>query len=244
MKSLELQFGNPELSGPKIIDDLKGLSPATTIEAESALILKIKEHYSSLTEIKQQHLLGRNELFNLCHLFGKEEGKALLRALMNIKGDESAKLEKARGVFLMKLDEMYTENTVWSRTHLEKEKEKRESPKGHRDEHRERGRHTNARRSSAEPEKNRVCKICGGNHHNGYCDRVAQMDLKQVEELELCPHCLEDRHEEECPRIKWSFVCKICNISKKLKELHKSCQDDWNKAPEQNQNQPDPPPLQ
>merc|ERR1712055_1241676 len=75
LKSLELQFGNPELSGPKIINDLKGLPRATSTETESALILKIKEHYTSLTEINQQRLLGRNELLNLCHKFEKEQGK-------------------------------------------------------------------------------------------------------------------------------------------------------------------------
>ena len=98
LKSLELQFGNPELSGPKIVNDLKGLPRATSTETESALILKIKEHYTSLTEINQQRLLGRNELLNLCHKFEKEQGKVLLRTLLSITGDEALQMEELRKV--------------------------------------------------------------------------------------------------------------------------------------------------
>ena len=43
LSSLELEYGNPELSGPKIISDMKSLSRATGVESESSLILKIKE---------------------------------------------------------------------------------------------------------------------------------------------------------------------------------------------------------
>ena len=67
LNSLELEYGNPELSGPKIINDLKELPRAAGIEAESSLIMKIKELYVSLSEIRQEQLLGRNELYGLCH---------------------------------------------------------------------------------------------------------------------------------------------------------------------------------
>ena len=43
LKSLELEFGNPELSGPKIVGDMKKLSSAISTESESTLILKLKE---------------------------------------------------------------------------------------------------------------------------------------------------------------------------------------------------------
>ena len=38
LNSLELEYGNPELSGPKIINDLKELPEAAGIEAESSLL--------------------------------------------------------------------------------------------------------------------------------------------------------------------------------------------------------------
>ena len=54
--SLELEYGNPELSGPKIINDMKALTRATGVESESSLILKIKELHVALKEIRQEHL--------------------------------------------------------------------------------------------------------------------------------------------------------------------------------------------
>ena len=232
LKSLELQFGNPELSGPKIINDLKSLPKATTIESESALILKIKEHYTSLTEINQQRLLGRNELLNLCHKFKEEQGRILLRTLLSITGEEALQLEELRKVFFEKLNNQYTENTIWSRTDLEKDKRPEEPRRDHKDTGKNPDRYTNIRRSATEHGGERVCKICNGNHHNGHCDQVAKMDLDQVKKLQLCPHCLEDRHDEECPRIKWNFVCNQCKLNKNLKKLHINCRNKGITLPE------------
>ena len=232
LKSLELQFGNPELSGPKIINDLKNLPRSTSTEAESALILKIKEHYTCLIEINQQRLLGRNELFNLCHKFEKEQGKDLLRTLLNITGDEALQLEELRKVFFQRLDDLYTRNTIWSRTDLEKDRRPEEPRREHKDRFKNPDRYTDTRRSTTEHGGERVCKICNGNHHNSRCDRVASMDLNQVTKLQLCPHCLEDKHEEECPRMKWAFVCKHCTFNRNLRKLHINCNEGIN-TPEQ-----------
>ena len=193
LKSLELQFGNPELSGPKIVNDLKGLPRATSTETESALILTIKEHYTSLQEINQQRLLGRNELLNLCHKFREEQGKVLLRMLLSITGDEALQLEMLRKVFFDKLNEAYTENTIWSRTDTEKDRRPREPPKEHREQFKSFKRYTDNRRTTAESEEI-VCKICQGNHYNFRCDRLSKIDLNQVNKLTLCPHCLQDKH--------------------------------------------------
>ena len=236
LKSLELQFGNPELSGPKIVNDLKCLPRATSTEGESALILKIKEHYTSLTEIKQQHLLGKNELLNLCHKFEREQGRVLLRTLLSITGDEALQMEEMRKVFFEKLDELYTENTIWSRTNLEKDR-RPEEPRGEqRDGIKKPNIYTNTRRSATATEhvEERVCKICKGDHFNHQCDEVEKMVLNQVAELGLCPHCLWDKHDNECPHIKKAtFICKHCNLHYKLKKLHIQCSS-WNDTTQTN----------
>ena len=132
---------------------------------------------------------------------------------------------KLRTLFCERMDSMYTTNTIWSRTNLEKDR-RPEEPRG---EHRDRVKkpnintNTNTRRSATEYIEERVCKICKGNHHNGHCESIADMDLDQVIKLQLCPHCLEEKHEEQCPRIKWAFVCKHCTFNKNLKKLHINC---------------------
>ena len=224
LKSLELQFGNPELSGPKIVNDLKNLPRATSTETESALILKIKEHYTSLTEINQQHLLGRNELLNLCHKFEKEQGKILLRTLLSINGDEALQMEELRKVFFEKLDEQYTENTVWSRTDLEKDRRSEEPRREHKDRFKNLERYTDTRRSATEHGGEKVCKICNGAHFNHQCDKLEEMDLNQVEGHGLCPHCVWDKHDNECPHLKKAtFLCKHCKLHYKLRKLHINC---------------------
>ena len=208
LKSLELQFGNPELSGPKIINDLKVLPRATTTEAESALILKIKEHHTSLLEINQQHLLGLDVLYNLCHKFRERQGEAIMQMLKTEKDPV-----RLRTMFFERLDDMYTTNTIWSRTNLNNDKKPAEPTKGY----------TDIRRIDAESEKKK-CIFCKGGHFNHQCDKVEEMDLNQVENLGLCPHCLWGKHDNECPHIeKATFLCKHCKLHYKLKKLHVNC---------------------
>ena len=141
-------------------------------------------------------------------------------------------MEELRKVFFEKLNNQYTENTIWSRTDLEKDKRPEEPRRDHKDTGKNPDRYTNIRRSATEHGGERVCKICNGNHHNGHCDQVAKMDLDQVKKLQLCPHCLEDRHDEECPRIKWNFVCNQCKLNKNLKKLHINCRNKGITLPE------------
>ena len=139
---------------------------------------------------------------------------------------------RLRTLFSEKMDSMYTTNTIWSRTNLEKDVKPEEPRREHKDRVKNPERYTDTRRSSAEHVEERVCKICNGNHHNGHCDQVAKMDLNQVQKLQLCPHCLEDKHDEECSRMKWAFVCKHCTFNKNLRTLHINCKQGIN-APEQ-----------
>ena len=222
LKSLELQFGNPELSGPKIVNDLKCLPRATSTEEESALILKVKEHYTSLTEINQQRLLGRNELLNLCHKFEKEQGKILLRTLLSITGDEALQMEELRKVFFEKLDQQYTENTIWSRTNIERDRRPRETHKEPREHFKSTKRYTDNRRTTAESGK-KLCKICEGDHPAFRCDRATKIDMSQVKKLTLCLHCLQDKHSGACPNITKAYVCGHCTLNKRFKKLHTKC---------------------
>ena len=223
LKSLELQFGNPELSGPKIINDLKSLPRATSTEAESALILKIKEHYTSLTEINQQSLLGRNELFNLCHKLEKEKGQNLLDTLLNISGEEVLQLKELRRLFFEKLDHLYTRNTIWSRTDVERDRRPREAHKEHGEQFKGSRKYTGNRRTAAEPGKS-SCKICKkGSHASFQCREVANMDVSQVKKLELCPHCLLRKHDKECPHLHRPFVCQQCKLHRNFRKLHINC---------------------
>ena len=218
LESLELRFGNPELSGPQIIKDLQHLTRATTAENEAALILQIKEFFAQLTEIDQQHLLGVDVLYNLCHKFRERMGEAIMEKLKSEKDPT-----RLRKLFCERIDSMYTTNTIWSRTNLEKDRRPEEPKRDHKDRGKNPDRYTNIRRSATEYGGEKVCKICNGNHHNGHCDQAAKMDLDQVKKLQLCPHCLEDKHDEECPRMKWAFVCKHCTFNTNLKKLHIDC---------------------
>ena len=207
LKSLELEFGNPELSGPKIIDDMKRLCCATNTESESALILKLKELYVSLRHIKQEHLLGRNELYNLCHKFRDYEGGKLLGKLYTEEPDN------LRDVFFDHLEDLYTTNTIWIRTDLKRSEKPRETFGGH----------TNNGKIGTESE-NVECTFCRGNHFNHQCNDLDEVDLNQVQELQLCPHCLWNQHDEECPHLKKAtFLCKQCKLHYKLKKLHVNC---------------------
>ena len=219
LTSLELEYGNPELSGPKIINDMKALTRATGVESESSLILKIKELHVALNEIKQEHLLGRNELYNLCHKFREHQGEELLGRLYTEEPDN------LREVFFDQLEKLYTKNTIWSRTDLERSKKPRETFEDH----------SSIRKIGTESQ-NLECTFCGGNHFNHQCNDIDEVDLNQIQELQLCPHCLGNKHDEGCPHIKKAtFLCKECKLHYKLKKLHVNCkrQDISNPGPPQ-----------
>ena len=217
LESLELRFGNPELSGPQIIKDLQHLTRATTQENEAALILKIKELFAQLTEIDQQHLLGVDVLYNLCHKFRERQGETMMETLKPEKDPT-----RLRTLFGEKMDSMYTTNTIWSRTNLEKDRRPSEAPRQHKEQFKTPKRYTDNRRTTAEVE-GKVCKICKGNHYSFQCARLSKMDLNQVNKLTLCPHCLQDKHDGECPQNKRMFMCKQCKLNNRLKKLHVNC---------------------
>ena len=76
LESLELTFGRPELSGPKIRDDMKNFSKAITVDEECEVILKIRQHWAELSAFDQLCLISKDVLLNLCHKLrrDKDEG--------------------------------------------------------------------------------------------------------------------------------------------------------------------------
>ena len=146
LQSLELEFGNPELSGPRIIEDLENLHGATNTESESSLILKLKELYLSLTNIGEETLLTRNVLYKLCHKFRDTEGRKMLSVLQ-----ECGNSDPLRDIFFREIDSLYTHNVIWSRTAGEK------GPKS-RHQHVPRRQGTGNRRVAAEKVSCLLCK--------------------------------------------------------------------------------------
>ena len=225
LKSLELEFGNPELSGPKIVADMRKLAPATGTESESAIILKLKELYVSLTEIRQTQLLGRVELYNLCHLFNKTEGQRILKKLQRIKDPEALRV-----IFFDEIDELYTSNTVWTRTKGETDGKAREQPRSTSGRTQPR---TFSRRVGAENRQRQPCLFCSGDHPSFKCSKeVEQITLDQLKKKQVCPGCIGKEHAGKCEkRFQW-YQCKSCGHNKALKKLHVKCgKPDTKKTP-------------
>ena len=234
--SLELEFGNPELSGPKIISDLKDLPRAAGTEAESSLIMKIKELYVSLSEIRQEQLLGRNELYGLCHKLRERNGEELLKKLSREDPD------RLREVFFHQLDEVYTNNTIWSRTGDDKDEKNREVKR-----QAERPRFkANIRKvaavsepsvSTTEPSRKAwSCPVCKGEHRTYKCKALPGMDLKQLKTKQVCSGCLRMVHEGVCSEVVRPFQCGKCGLHNALKKMHVSCK----KQPDGKASQPLP----
>ena len=217
LTSLELEYGNPELSGPKIINDMKALAQATGVESESSLILKLKELHVALKEIKQEHLLGRNELYNLCHKLEKYEGRALLYKLKKEEPD------KLREVFFHELEELYTANTIWSRTNAEKETRPRERPQERtRESLWDKPRHkTTNRRLTAFPKYCMLCQKEG--HFNHMCFTLKHLTPAEVRKKDVCPLCLY-RHTGICGEGTERFLCPVCKLGHRgLTKMHSRC---------------------
>ena len=205
LTSLELEYGNPELSGPKIINDMKALNRATGVESESSLILKIKELHVALKEIKQEHLLGRNELYTLCHKLREHKGEELLDKLYTEEPDQ------LRDVFFRQLEKLYTKNTIWSRTNAEKGARPRERPQ-HRT--------TTNRRLTADTKS---CKLCQGKGHFAFkCHKLDKLTLAEVKKKDVCQFCLN--HKASVPCKDKRFLCTVCNLGHyNIKQMHSKC---------------------
>ena len=224
LSSLELEYGNPELSGPKIISDMKSLSRATGVESESSLILKIKELHVALKEIKQEHLLGRNELYNLCHKFRERQGEELLDILYTEKPD------KLRDVFFQQLEKLYTKNTIWSRTNVEKESHPR--PRNA-----QRGKTSNLRVNTS----TRQCTFCQGKGHYFFlCPLLKDMTLSELKKKGFCHRCLI-KHQGACSPKTEKFLCGACKLSHhKLTSLHVKCRGTSTTVPPRTTRPPPP----
>ena len=206
LSSLELEYGNPELSGPRIINDMKSLSKATGVESESSLILKIKELYVALKEIKQEHLLGRNELYNLCHKFRDHQGEELLDRLYTEEPD------KLRDVFFQQLEKLYTKNTIWSRTNVEKEPKLRHYQVPRRGT-------SNLRVAS----QGTICSLCQRQHPIFHCPMLKSITVAEIKKKGICPHCLFKHSSGPCKEGNEGFVCSKCKFHNKIRMVHKKC---------------------
>ena len=230
LKSLELEFGNPELSGPKIVADMRKLAPATGTESESAIILKLKELYVSLSEINQTQLLGRNELYNLCHKFKDTEGHRILKKLQKINDPEALRV-----IFFDQIEDLYTSNTVWMRTKIDSDTKAREQQprqatgRGHSK--------MFSRRLGAEAEgpkksRNASCFICEEAHMAWDCPQIGNMDLDQLKKKQLCPRCLwKDHGKNPCAPHTRNRQCKDCGLNRRLMKLHGKCGKPATKSP-------------
>ena len=222
LNSLELQYGNPELSGPKIINDMKELPGAANTEAESSLIMKIKDLYVSLTEIKQEQLLGRNELYGLCHKLSERNGKELLQKLSREDPDN------LRKVFFHQVGEIYTNNTIWSRTgdHKDgKNHDAKRQPERSRFKANVRKVATGSEPSATttEPRK-KSCNLCKGEHWAHECKEAPGMTLKQLKEKGLCGGCLKKDHKgSRCYPILRQYQCHKCRLHLALTKMHVNC---------------------
>ena len=238
LNSLELEFGNPELSGPKIIIDLKDLRKVATIEAETSLIMKIKELYVSLSEIRQEQLLGRNELYGLCHKLRDRHGEELLKKLSREDPD------RLREVFFHQLDEMYTNNTIWNQTSDYKDDKSREVKRqAERPPFKANIRKVAAvaERSARETEPHKktprvVCRICNGEHKTFLCETLPMMDQKQLKAKLICTGCLFPCHDGICHEVFRPHKCGKCGLHKALTKMHVSCK----KQPDGKASQPLP----
>ena len=224
LSSLELEYGNPELSGPKIINDLRELPKAAGTEAESSLIMKIKELYVSLSEIRQEHLLGRNELYGLCHKLRERHGEELLEQLSMEDPD------RLRELFFRKLDQMYTKNTIWSRTGNDKDGKNREVKRQAGQPHLK----ANVRKVAAvsEPSANSTteaykigpCRVCEGTHSTYQCKELSELTLEQLKAKKVCATCLS-KHDGKCyPKFKFRrYRCGKCGLHDRLSKVHVNC---------------------
>ena len=234
LSSLELEYGNPELSGPKIINEMKELPRATGTEAESALIMKIKDLYVSLSEIRQEQLLGRDQLYRLCHKLSERNGKELLKKLSREDPD------KLREVFFQQVDEIYTNNTIWSRTADHKDgktQEMKRRPDQSRFKANVRKVATVSEPSAGTTEPSPLCRVCKGEHWTSKCKELPGMTLKQLKEKGLCGGCLQKvQKNHQCYPKARKYQCQKCGLSLALTKEHVSCK----KQPDGKASQPLP----
>ena len=213
LKSLELEFGNPELSGPKIISDMKSLSKATSVEGESTLISKLRELHDALKEIKQEHLLGRNELYTLCHKLGEHQGLELL-GILSTEGPEPDRL---RHVFFRQLEKLYTKNTIWSRSRATGEKSEH-NPRLSRE---SRPRTSNRRVTSDGATHQLICLLCDRQHNTFRCPLLATLTVAEIKNKAICSRCLF-KHEPSQPCKEGSdrYQCRKCHHHYGIKTAH------------------------
>ena len=243
LASLELTYGKPELSGPKIREDMKRLPIAGNMKEESEIIQKIITHYAELKSISQQGLLGKDVLLNLCHKLRMNQGMEILAAVQSLENPDDV-----RNLFFKKLDELYSLNTLWYRTEMENRPQgahraregaygvqysthqgKAERGKTYAKESHNRMVSTKPGKESRVPGPNE-CKICKGDHSIYKCPNLQKIDLPQIQKLGICSSCLRPKHAINPNCAKWkSFgkegnsACGDCKNHWKLEKLHINC---------------------
>ena len=231
--TLELRFGKPELAGPKIKVDMMALEKAYSEEKECEVIISLKQHYQELTQITQQHLIGKNEVLTLCHKLRDRTGQDILKKIHPMTDPELI-----RKTFFEELDSQYTLNTIWERTLQQKDKRF-----SYRDNTGKKFQRTGdkkqvstSRRTDTEKTPEKGCSLCKKPHKTYLCRKLAQADKAMIKGHGLCLGCLRKEHgpDPRCGILKYknkgtgqvetkSLKCPDCGCHKDLKKLHEKC---------------------
>ena len=243
LESLELTFGKPELSGPKIRDDMKNLSKASTMDEECEVILKIRQHWAELSAIDQLCLISKDVLLNLCHKLRPDKDERILEKIQGLVNQE-----ELQEVFLESLDKQYTLNTMMKRTSSSSTSHRKESSGFKKSQTRRADTKSILDRSSVSPKvqpkdsptwnqaygQQRCDFGCKEGHRSHNCPRIFTMGLGQLKTAGICPYCLQKDHTKEdkpnCHIIKsprsqkeYTVCCQKCGYNKRLKNLHEKC---------------------
>ena len=233
LDTLELRFGKPELAGPKIKVDMMAVKDAYNEERECEVIITLKQHYQELTQINQQHLIGKNEVLTLCHKLRSREGMDILKKIHPMTDPELI-----RKTFFEELDSQYTLNTIWERTL--QEKDKRPSYKDNTAKKFQRTgdkkQFSTSRRTDTAKTPEISCSLCKKSHKTYLCKKLAQADKAMIKGHGLCLGCLRKEHgpDPRCGILKYknketgqaetkSLKCPDCGYHKELKKLHEKC---------------------
>ena len=137
-----------------------------------------------MREIRQEQLLGRNELYKLCHLLRDRHGEELLERLSWEEPDQLIE------VFFNQLDQMYTKNTIWSRTSNDKDKHRETKRQDERPRVRTSIRNATTVPDTQKEPRKKSCVLCKGEHWSHQCEELPGMNLKQLKVRKVCPSCL------------------------------------------------------
>ena len=107
--SLELRFGNPCLSGPHLITQLKQIPEARNDREEMNNLARIRELRAQLREIQCEGLVTHSVVFNILHSLTPVTGKDMMGKLSL---DKNLSSEETRIQLWRLLDQQYVTNTM------------------------------------------------------------------------------------------------------------------------------------